>query len=202
MFSDVNVIVAGKSFACHRVILAWRSDYFEKLFEENTSENVTLENVDLKLFEEILHFVDTNSLTIDVRSIKRLLKYSYKFGMKDLKLEFKRFIMEEYDKCSSCDWIDLCIMVSQLNDPDLIDKVAERTARFVSEFWNNDKFWKIPHVMFRSIISRRSAGCLFADDELMISTIAMWVKYNLDERKGYLQGLLELMDFSAVSPHI
>ena len=67
LFTDVTLIVGGREFRAHRVILAAHSDYFLHLFtsgmEETSSERITLHEVEANVFGHILDIVYTGDVS-------------------------------------------------------------------------------------------------------------------------------------------
>ena len=67
LFTDITLIVGGREFRAHRVILAARSDYFLHLFtsgmKETSSERITLHEVEANVFGHILDIVYTGDVS-------------------------------------------------------------------------------------------------------------------------------------------
>lgn len=62
---DVVVRVKGNSYPLHRYILMSRSEYFQKLGSDlKLGATITIDNVSVKAFEEVVCFMYTNSCTI------------------------------------------------------------------------------------------------------------------------------------------
>lgn len=66
-FVDFTLVVKGKVFKIHRVVLAARSDFFAKMFSANMQEavdaNAELKGIEIITFEEVLHYIYTGSVT-------------------------------------------------------------------------------------------------------------------------------------------
>lgn len=66
-FVDFTLIVNGKVFKIHRVVLAARSDFFAKMFstdmQEAADSKAELKGIEINTFEEVLHYIYTGSVT-------------------------------------------------------------------------------------------------------------------------------------------
>lgn len=66
-FADFTLMVKGKVFKIHRVVLAARSDFFAKMFsadmQEAADSKAELKGIEIDTFEEVLHYIYTGSVT-------------------------------------------------------------------------------------------------------------------------------------------
>ena len=66
--SDVNFYVRGREFPAHKIVLIARSKVFAGMFQHPTKENltnqVTIEDLEPEVFEELLRFIYTGRVTL------------------------------------------------------------------------------------------------------------------------------------------
>lgn len=81
-FSDIRVVVQGKTYKCHKIILSNVSEYFERLLltdcEETSSGVINLEDVQSEIFDILYEFIysagDETVLThVSIPSLLELL---------------------------------------------------------------------------------------------------------------------------------
>ena len=65
--SDVTINVAGQQFRAHKVLLAARSPVFAAMFEHPVKENMTgivnISDIEVDVFQELLHYIYTGQVT-------------------------------------------------------------------------------------------------------------------------------------------
>lgn len=88
-FSDVTIQVGQKLFKAHKVILATRCEYFNRMFssdfKESISQEIQLEDIEPDIFEVVLSFIYSNKIPCDLESIaKDLLMASHLLEIKPL----------------------------------------------------------------------------------------------------------------------
>jgi len=63
LFADVTIRCGDKTFECHKIILASRSNVFKAMFESNMKEDITgcveIENIVPEVFENLLQYIYT-----------------------------------------------------------------------------------------------------------------------------------------------
>lgn len=84
-FTDVEFVVAGKSFAAHQAIVAARSTYFSQLFlkDKRQHQQCVIQDVNPDEFEQLLYFMYTGTLKMQADN-KDLLRAATKYGVSTL----------------------------------------------------------------------------------------------------------------------
>ena len=90
-FSDVTLNVSGKEIHCHKSILVARSHFFETMFnssyKESGTTSITLEDVQIDLFENLLEFMYSDSIQINLKTVFDVLSLADRFGMNSFKMK-------------------------------------------------------------------------------------------------------------------
>ena len=91
LFCDFTLIVEGKRFPCHRVILAAQSEYFRIMFSgafiESTTKEVTLNGFDARTISTTLNYLYAQEIVIDEKNVLQLLGIADMLILSDLKVD-------------------------------------------------------------------------------------------------------------------
>jgi len=75
-FTDVTLACDGGSLKCHKIVLAASSDYFQKLFMDNTSEHpiVFLQDVKVEQVKALLDYMYKGEVSVEQADLPALLR--------------------------------------------------------------------------------------------------------------------------------
>lgn len=98
-FTDVTVVVQGKEFKCHRLILALGSPYFERTFyhtfKDDRSSPILISDVRPEAFQCVQTFLYTDKVTFgNEKQAFQTFEAADKFDMYDLKSECEIYLSE------------------------------------------------------------------------------------------------------------
>lgn len=143
-FSDVTIVVGSREFPAHKAILAARSRVFAAMFThamlESKLDRVVINDCEPAIFDELLHFIYTDSVRGDVDAMAPdLLKVADKYDLEKLKALCER---------SLCVRISEQTVIGTLATADLfrgqqlkraaIDFIAKNSATVMqTEEWKN-----------------------------------------------------------------
>jgi len=91
--SDVDIICKDKTFNCHKCVLGFKSEVFQKMFkhhmEESLTNNVAIEDIDARSLEIFLRFLYSSKLpsNMDQRTIEAVMLCADKYGVESLVVE-------------------------------------------------------------------------------------------------------------------
>lgn len=87
--SDVKLVVDGKEFFAHKVILAARSPIFADIFIENSTKNeFEIDDVDGDVMEEVLRYIYSGKVLVNnFTLVKNVLKAAVEYQFYDYNLE-------------------------------------------------------------------------------------------------------------------
>jgi len=81
--SDVQLKVGGKIFHCHKLILALKSPYFDKLFQSSPSSSASATTADQEIvlndvgaddFDKLIQFLYTGEVELTEKNVKNILQ--------------------------------------------------------------------------------------------------------------------------------
>lgn len=191
--TDFGVIVEGQYFACHKLILLLRSEYFRKTLNNNAMATITIKFIDLKTWEQILEFIYTNEINnLGTRNIFLIHESSIKLEISSLEKLCAKFILNH--TVNFVDLIGICCLASRVNDKSLLKKLIPEIVRNIALCCNYGKFYNLPFSAFKQIAQELS---LYVTHDYKIQIIMNWIKRKRD-RKPYTQELLSLVDLTFV----
>lgn len=195
-YTDVNLIVGEKTFTCHRIILASASDYFDALFGgdfmESHEENVTLNNIDVGNFENVLNYVYTGELRISRENAYDLLNVACFFGIRSME-ELCVSYMEK-NTPSRCIF-EACMFADAMGKAALLAKIVQYIAENFVLLSKDDLFLRVSYNVLKSVLEHPNLQRI---EDLILDFIIRWMNYN-NERKCEAAGLLKSVQSGSIT---
>ncbi|KAJ8675259.1 hypothetical protein QAD02_011045 [Eretmocerus hayati] len=140
-FGDVSIEVNGKIFRAHRVLLRSQSEAFAKILGDSENDEdektISIDDVDHKVFTEILRFIYYKEVKGIQEYAKNLLAAALKYSMEPL----KRICEEEVSKSVTCEnAIEYLQMADQSELGELKKVVVEFVASNLKEISRSSSF--------------------------------------------------------------
>lgn len=128
--TDVEVIVEGKSFRCHKIVLASISQYFDAMFSSGMRECidgvVRLQGIDSATFVDILDFIYSGKLNVCTENADELLRAATLFQIKLLHRKCEEFLVEHVT-------VDNCIRAWRLANSHECTELSKRAWYVILE---------------------------------------------------------------------
>ena len=142
--SDIIFNIDGREFPAHKNILAARSEVFAAMFQHPTKENltnrITIEDVEPKVFHELLRFVYTGRVSLEkMESLAAgLFIAADKYLLDDLKLECEIYLLHNMspDNC-----VVLLLHGDLTNPSEHLNGAAKFFRRYTNQVMATD-VWK------------------------------------------------------------
>ncbi|KAJ8675260.1 hypothetical protein QAD02_011046 [Eretmocerus hayati] len=146
-FGDVSIEVDGKIFRAHRVLLRSQSEAFAKIFgdreDDKAEKTISIDDVDHKLFTEILRFIYYKEVKGIQECAKDLLAAASKYSMEPL----RKICVEEVSKSVTCEnAIEYLQMIDQSELGELKKVVVEFVASNLKEISKSSTFASLKNV--------------------------------------------------------
>lgn len=136
-FCDIVLHVSNgsleeKLFPAHRSVLAAVSQYFESVLKTHrvTKEQISISCQDIQVFEILLDYMYSGSITIEWDNVNELLKLSNYFLMEKVTNYCTQFL-EHYLK------VDTCLSIRDLAEKYNLELLITTTNEFISENLND-----------------------------------------------------------------
>lgn len=201
-YTDVEVVVGGKTYSCHRIILALRSPYFNAMFGGNFTEKsvkqVVLNEVEVKPWEEMLEFMYTGEITITRSNVLRVYKSSNFFCIDGLENKCVEFMKK--NPLFIKDLMEIGVLACTLNKKRLLDDISWRLGKG-KNFRNcaiRKAFLDFPFELVLGMVK----NCNKTKADIVVERIVKWVKADEQERNEHLEDLLKLVKLKKVSPDV
>jgi hypothetical protein len=128
-WSDVDVTVGETVFQCHKIILAMKSAYFQRLLfaaSEAAVQQVTVHDIQPDIFKKMLRFIYTGEAELDTGSVCTVIRASKTFELGDLMHVCSQFARRTIDAENYTQYWKLA---EEFNDSFLACKCFEFFAR-------------------------------------------------------------------------
>ena len=131
-FSDFKINVEGKTFDCHKIFLALRSEVFSAMFEHNVAETrqneVTITDLDASTVGNMLNFIYTDSVK-DETITAELLAAANKYDIPLLRQTCEESLLGRLSIHNAADvWLAFNLHGSKHAQDSLL--------KFLAEFWS------------------------------------------------------------------
>ena len=126
---------------CHRVVLAARSDYFERMLDLPTKEKqnneVILEDIDCDVLKEMLRFMYTDEVPFMDRLACPLMVVADRFNLQKLKMMCEDHLLKKIDKTNVG---DILVHADMSQSNKLREAALDFTADFSSDLIRSHNF--------------------------------------------------------------
>jgi len=153
LFADVTIKCGDKTFECHKIILASRSNVFKAMFESNMKEGITgcveIENIVPEVFENLLQYIYTcEVLSTFHKMAKELLVAADQYEVDKLKelCEEKLISAIAVENC-----MDLLVFGEMYQVSKLKAKALKFVAQNIGNFDSNE--WKETLMAYPSLMA-------------------------------------------------
>ncbi|XP_037937944.1 kelch-like protein 26 [Teleopsis dalmanni] len=151
---DITLVVEGRSFKAHRVVLAACSDYFRAMFTDAVLEarqsKVQIHGISARGIELLINFIYTSNLVLDYENVQDVLAAAIFVQMKDVIDACCNYLESHIDlENSAC--------IASLADIYSLDKLQNKIYRFIcsnlNEFSELDDFYQLKFEQVKYILS-------------------------------------------------
>ncbi|XP_036453142.1 actin-binding protein IPP [Colossoma macropomum] len=198
-FCDVRLLVGGRVFQVHRLVLAASGPYFSALFSGGMSEaheeEVHIAGVEAEVFEVLLEFIYTGSIDVTVENVQELMVAADMLQLSEVVAicgEFLRGHMEP----SNC--IGIYQFLEQIGCLDLLEFTENYVHVHFLEVCVSEEFSSLSKDQLVRLLRSEE---LRIEDEYQVFTAAMdWLLHDVSHRKKHVVEVLEPVRFPLLSP--
>ncbi|CAH1788712.1 unnamed protein product [Owenia fusiformis] len=202
-YCDITILVGGKSFPCHKVILASWSTYFDSMFSsgmtESNSKEITLKDISVEAFQAIVDYMYRGVIKLD--SVEIALNALKTVDMLQFDKEFhKRLVVY---LCSECHPANCLTMLG------LADLIGEEQLKRHAKSWVLSDFkYIIQTESFLQMDAKLLIECISdvnlvaKEEEEVFFAVVKWLDVNYSTRKQFAAELLSNIQFCFMESHV
>ncbi|KAG7245016.1 hypothetical protein INR49_023582 [Caranx melampygus] len=189
---DVTLVVQGKHFPAHRVVLAAASHFFSLMFTtrmmESMSHEVELRSAEPEIIELLIEFIYT------ARNVQSLLDAANQYQIEPVKKMCVEFLKGQIDATN-------CLGISALADcmdcPELKAAAEDFFQLHFTEVYKLDEFLQLDvtqltHLLHQDKLTVRAEAQIY-------DAAVRWLKYDVCNRQQYMVEVLGCVRFPLVS---
>ncbi|XP_008330229.1 kelch-like protein 7 [Cynoglossus semilaevis] len=195
---DVTLVVQGKYFPAHRVVLAAASHFFNLMFTtrmmESMSHEVELRSAEPEIIEILIEFIYTAQISVNGSNVQSLLDAANQYQIEPVKKMCVEFLKGQIDATN-------CLGISALADcmdcPELKAAAEDFFQLHFTEVYKLDEFLLLDVEQLTRLLHQDK---LTVRAEAQIYDAAVrWLKYDVCNRQQYMVEVLGCVRFPLVS---
>ena len=188
--TDCIVVVEGREFAAHRVVLAAASPFMKAAFasgmQESISARVTLRDMRAAVFEAVVTFMYENATSVPEADIAEVLQAARLLQEQELTNATLNLLIARLSPAS-------CIQTWRMGDvlslPSLADAAKLFALKHLSEVSAQDSFATLPASWLHELL--RSDELVVAGEQVVYHTLQQW--YGLQQPSAVAMSDLDLL---------
>ncbi|XP_068603138.1 kelch-like protein 7 [Brachionichthys hirsutus] len=195
---DVTLVVQGKHFPAHRVVLAAASHFFSLMFTskmmESTSHEVELRSADPDVVELLIEFIYTARISVNSSNVQSLLDAANQYQIEPVKKMCVEVLKGQIDATN-------CLGISALADcmdcPEMKAAAEDFFQLHFTEVYKLDEFlqldvMQLTHLLHQDKLTVRAEAQIY-------DAAVRWLKYDACNRQQYIVEVLGCVRFPLVS---
>ncbi|XP_078618923.1 kelch repeat and BTB domain-containing protein 8-like isoform X1 [Branchiostoma floridae x Branchiostoma japonicum] len=196
--TDVVLEVEGRSFPCHRAILASCSPYFRGMFTsgyvEAKQERVSIKDVSGVAMATILDYAYTGCLQTEPDQVQAVMSAARLLQVDFVGREAAGY-MEDHLDVSNC--ADVLMYADMLGDSALVQASEDYVASSFHQVALQPSFLQLPLPLLQSLLNREDLMTSSSDN--IVQTALRWIEFDKEERLQHLPELCRCLRRSFIS---
>ncbi|RVE70271.1 hypothetical protein OJAV_G00062530 [Oryzias javanicus] len=197
-FCDVTLVVQGKRFLAHKVILAAASQFFRLLFSTNMMESgkdeVPLREISPDIVQLVIGFIYTAQVSVNNSNMEALLYAADYFHIDPMKNVCVDFIKRQI-AATNC--LDIAALAERANCPGLKTRAESVLRHNFALVCRTKKFLQLDVTELTRLL--RQERLVVCGEEEIYTAALRWLKYDLSSRKPYRVEVLSCVYFPLIS---
>ncbi|XP_035698528.1 kelch repeat and BTB domain-containing protein 2-like [Branchiostoma floridae] len=197
--TDVVLEVEGKSFPCHRAVLASCSRYFRTMFtsgyKEAKQERVLIQDVSGVAMATILDYAYTGYLQTEPDQVQAVMSAARLLQVDFVCQRAAKYMADHLDM-SNC--VDALMYADMLGD---CGQLMENSEKYIASRFNQvalqPSFLQLSLLQLRSLLDSDDLMTTSEDD--VVVAALRWIEFNQDERLKHLPALCKSFRRSLIS---
>ncbi|MGH0135735.1 UNVERIFIED_CONTAM: hypothetical protein FKN15_050779 [Acipenser sinensis] len=198
-FCDVQLLVGGRQFSVHRLVLAASSPYFSALFtggmREADKDIVQILGVEADVFEMLLEFIYSGVVNVTVENVQELIITADMLQLSEVVKICCEFLKVQMDP-SNC--VGIYQFLEQIACLDMMEFTENYIHVHFLEVCAGEEFLGLAKAQLVKILRSEE---LRIEDEYQVFIAAMnWVLKDVPRRKKHVVEVLDPVRFPLLSP--
>uniref|UniRef100_A0A8C2EW44 Intracisternal A particle-promoted polypeptide n=1 Tax=Cyprinus carpio TaxID=7962 RepID=A0A8C2EW44_CYPCA len=198
-FCDVRLLVGGRVFGVHKLVLAASGPYFAALFSgamsEAHEEEVRIVGVEADVFEILLEFIYTGFIDVTVDTVQELMVAADMLQLSEVVDICGEFLRAHMDP-SNC--VGIFRFLEQIACMELLQFTEDYIHVHFLEVCASEEFSSLSKDQLVKLLRSEE---LRIEDEYQVFTAAMdWLHHDVPHRKKHVVEVLEPVRFPLLSP--
>ncbi|XP_063800634.1 kelch repeat and BTB domain-containing protein 4 isoform X1 [Pseudophryne corroboree] len=198
LFADVTILVEGKEFQLHRLVLSAQSCFFRSMFASNLKEGrnrvIQLQDVSESVFQLLVDYIYHGTVKLRLEELQETYEVADMYQLMALFEECSRFLVRtvQVKNCLQIMWL-----ADQHSDTSLYTAAKHCTKTHLSQLCDTEEFLNLPLRLLTDIIAD---GVPCSQNPTI--AIKNWINFNKEEREEYSAVLLSSLKEIGENVHI
>lgn len=187
---DATLLVGGKEFSVHRVVLSASSPYFHVMFTsgmaESYLEHVEIHGVNADVFGTILHFIYTGEVEVNEDNVQQLLPASKMLQVEDIEVMCCDFLKRELDSSN-------CVGIYLFSDAHSCSPLSKSALDFIHRNFvdvsKQEEFLQLTKTVLLELLE--SEELKIESEEQVFEAAMRWALHDISRGREALGNILE-----------
>ncbi|XP_077142808.1 kelch repeat and BTB domain-containing protein 4 isoform X3 [Ranitomeya variabilis] len=193
LFADVTILVEGKEFQLHRLVLSAQSCFFRSMFASNLKEGrnrvIELQDVSASVFQLLVDYIYHGTVKLRLEELQETYEVADMYQLISLFEECSRFLVRtvQVKNCLQIMWL-----ADQHSDTSLYTAAKHCAKTHLSQLCDSEEFLNLPLRLLTDILGD-GVPC----SQNPSAAIKSWIHYNKEEREGFSEVLISSLKESS-----
>ncbi|XP_077142806.1 kelch repeat and BTB domain-containing protein 4 isoform X1 [Ranitomeya variabilis] len=198
LFADVTILVEGKEFQLHRLVLSAQSCFFRSMFASNLKEGrnrvIELQDVSASVFQLLVDYIYHGTVKLRLEELQETYEVADMYQLISLFEECSRFLVRtvQVKNCLQIMWL-----ADQHSDTSLYTAAKHCAKTHLSQLCDSEEFLNLPLRLLTDILGD-GVPC----SQNPSAAIKSWIHYNKEEREGFSEVLISSLKEIGENVHI
>ena len=198
--TDVTLLVEGRQFKCHKIILCASSIYFNAMlnscFSESQKDEIEICDLSAVVFQDVLEYFYGGTISITQNNAEELLSISCMMHLAELKSACAVYL-KSYLSIENC--VEQIILAERFSVENLDSACFDLIVDNVQKLLECGTFYNLPA---ETVVKVLEHDRLMIKDEKQAAMAAVnWLKANLKEREKYVDSVFAAIRLAQLPPH-
>lgn len=198
---DISIVIMGKMFRAHKIVLISASPYFEAMFlsgmAESHKDTVVLQNIEPDAFEAILGMIYDGKILISIGTVQSILCAASIFQIDHLKQACSEFMIKQL---SPHNCLGIKAFAEAHGCGELMELAHRHSLSRFTEVSSCEEFKTLSVDQLTDLLSRDNLRV--NSEEEVFDAMVGWINYSIDNRAHYMPHLLRLIRLPLLPPTV